>query len=151
MLSILLFTTSHAYTLEDLEFYTIACERNDYVSCSHLAIIYEEDKIVKQDTKKAFNLYSKACGGDYAFACHNMAVIYSKSDNQAIKDIALKFYDKACEGGYTESCIHLGRLHRDSHTLHRDYKKAKEYFTKACEGNNRLGCKEERILEESGY
>ncbi|EDZ61265.1 TPR repeat protein [Sulfurimonas gotlandica GD1] len=151
ILSIMLFTTAHAYNMEDFEFYTEACKRNDYVSCSHLAIIYEENIIVKQDMKKAFNLYSKACGGDYAFACHNVAVTYSKSNNQALKDIALKFYDKACDGGYTESCIHLGRLHRDSHTLNRDYKKAKEYFAKACEGNNRLGCKEERILEESGY
>ncbi|WP_415396358.1 tetratricopeptide repeat protein [Sulfurimonas sp. CS5] len=149
--SILFFSTSHAYTVEDLEFYTEACKRNDYVSCSHLAIIYEEDILVKQDMKKAFNLYSKACGGDYAFACHNVAVTYSKSDNQALKDIALKFYDKACDGGYTESCMYLGRIHRDSHTLHRDYKKAKEYFAKACEGNNRLGCKEERILKEAGY
>ena len=151
LLSILFFTTSHAYTVEDLEFYTIACDRNDYVSCSHLAIIYEEDILVKQDMKKAFNLYSKACGGDYAFACHNVAITYSKSDNQALKDISLKFYEKACNGGYTESCIYLGRTYRDSHTLNRDYKKAKEYFAKACEGNNRLGCKEERILEESGY
>lgn len=137
--------------MEDFDFYTIACDRNDYVSCSHLAIIYEEAKLVPQNMKKAEKLYAKACGGDYAFACHNIAIIYSKSDNKALKNIALKFYDKACEGGYTDSCIQLGRLHRDSHTLHRDYKKAKEYFAKACEGNNRLGCKEERILKESGY
>ena len=151
ILSILFFTTSYAYTVEDLEFYTIACDRNDYVSCSHLAIIYEEDILVKQDMKKAFNLYSKACGGDYAFACHNVAITYSKSDKKALENIALKFYDKACDGGITESCIYLGRMHRDSRSLHRDYKKAKEYFAKACEGNNRLGCKEERILHESGY
>ena len=151
ILSILLFSTSHAYTIEDLKFYTEACKRNQYVSCSHLAIIYEEDKLVKQDMKKAEKLYIKACGGDDAFACHNVAVIYSKSDNEALKKISLKFYEKACEGGYAASCIYLGRLYRDSHTLDRDYKKAKEMFAQACEANDYLGCKEERILKEAGY
>lgn len=151
ILSILFFSTSHAYTIEDFEFYKIACERNQYSSCSHLAIIYEEAKLVPQDMKKAEKLYMKACGGNEPFACHNMAIIYGKSDNKALKKISLQFYEKACEDGYTDSCIHLGRLYRDSHTLDRDYKKAKEYFTKACDGNNRLGCKEERILKESGY
>ena len=151
MLSIILLSNLNAYNMEDFEFYKIACERNGYDSCSHLAIIYEEAKLVPQDMKKAEKLYMKACGGDEPFACHNVALIYSKSDNKALKKISLKFYEKACEGGYTDSCIYLGRLHRDSHTLDRDYKKAKEYFIKACEGNNRLGCKEERMLEESGY
>ena len=151
ILSILFFSTSHAYTVEDFEFYTIACERNQYVSCSHLAIIYEEAKLVPQNMKKAKKLYIKACGGDDAFACHNVAVIYAKSDNKALKNMSLKFYEKACHGGYAKSCIFLGRLYRDSHTLHRDYKKAKAMFAIACEANDYLGCKEERILKESGY
>ena len=154
MLSILFITASHAYTVEDLEFYTIACERNQYVSCSHLAITYEEDKLVKQDMKKAFNLYSKACGGGDAFACHNVAVTYSKSDKKALKDIAIKFYEKACDGGYSESCIYLGRMYRDSRSVARNYELAKEMFDSACELNNYLGCKELRILQElerSGY
>ena len=151
ILSILFFSTSHAYTVEDLEFYTEACKRNDFVSCSHLAIIYEEDKLVKQDMKKAFKLYAKACGGDYPFACHNVAVTYSKEKSPAMKKISLAFYKKACMGGYAKSCIYLGRMYRDSHTLERDYKKAKEMFAIACEANDYLGCKEERILKEAGY
>ena len=137
--------------MEDFEFYKEACKRGQFVSCSHLAIIYEEDKLVPQDMKKAKKLYIKACAGDDAFACHNVAVIYSKSENPAIKKIGLKLYEKACRGGYAPSCIYLGRLYRDSHTLDRDYKKAKEMFSIACEANNYLGCKEERILREAGY
>ncbi len=148
---ILLSTYIHAYTMEDFEFYTEACKRDDAISCSHLAIIYEEAKLVPQDMKKAQKLYTKACGMDYAFACHNVAIIYSNSDNKALKKISLKFYEKACEDGYSESCIYLGRLYRDSHTLDRDYKKAKLMFSLACDANNRLGCKEERILKEAGY
>ena len=148
-LSILFFTNLHAqtYTMEDFEFFTEACKRNQHVSCSHLAIIYEEDKLVEQDMQKAEQLYIKACGGDDAFACHNVAVIYAKKENIALKKIALKFYEKACRGGYAESCIYLGRLHRDSHTLDRDYKKAEEMFQIACDLNNHLGCKEVRILQ----
>lgn len=151
ILSTLFYSTLHAYTMEDFEFYKIACERNDFNSCSHLAIIYEEAKLVAQDMKKAEKLYMKACGGDEPFACHNMAIIYSKNNNKALKKIALKFYEKACKGGYATSCIYLGRHYRDSHTLLQDYPKAKEMFDLACELNDRLGCKEVRILEGAGY
>ena len=140
-----------AYTTEDFDFFTEACKRGQAVSCSNLAVIYEENELVPQNVKKAKQLYTKACGGDDAFACHNLAVIYGKSDNQALKNIALKFYKKACAGGYAKSCMFLGRFYRDSHTLRRDYKKAKEMFSLACDANNYLGCKEERILRESGY
>ncbi len=152
ILSLIFFTNLQAYNMEDFEFYTKACERNQYVSCSHLAIIYEQDKLIKQDMKKAEKLYIKACGGNDAFACHNVAVIYSKSDKPTLKNISLKFYEKACiEGEYAKSCLYLGRLYRDSHTLERDYKKAKKMFAIACEANDYLGCKEERILKEAGY
>jgi len=148
------FTNRNAYTMDDYEYYTEACKRGDFVSCSHLAIIYEEAKLVPQNMAKAKKLYIKACGGDYAFACHNVAVIYSKSDNSALKKISNKFYEKACNDGYSPSCIYLGRLYRDGKKAPQDFSKAKEVFAKACELNNRLGCKEERILNElqkAGY
>ena len=104
--------------------------------------------------KEAFKLYSKACGADDGFACHNVAVYYSKNDNEALKKLSINFYDKACNAGYSESCIYLGRMYRDSRSITRDYEKAKEKFDLACEANNYLGCKELRILEElekAGY
>lgn len=149
--SIMFFTNLSAYNMEDFKFFTEACKRNQYSSCSHLAIIYEENILVKQDMKKAEKLYMKACGGDEPFACHNMAIIYSKNDNPAIKKLSLAFYEKACRSGYSKSCIHLGRHYRDSHTLLQDYEKAKEYFQLACDANNYLGCKEVRIIDGSKY
>jgi len=154
ILSIILFTNLNAYTMDDYDYYTEACKRGDFVSCSHLAIIYEQARLVPQNMKKAEKLYAKACGGDYAFACHNMAVIYSKNDNPAIKKISIKFYQKACDGGYPESCIFLGRLYRDGMKVPQDFDRAKEEFAKACELNSRHGCKEERMLEQlekAGY
>ena len=134
-----------------LDFFIKACDKNYYTSCTKAAFIYEESSTLKQDMKKAFKLYVKACGGDDALACHNVAVTYAKDDNKAMKKISLAFYEKACKAGYAKSCIHLGRLYRDSHTLQRDYQKAKEMFALACEANDYLGCKEERILKEAGY
>jgi len=149
--SILFFTNLNAYNMEDFEFFTEACKREQYSSCSHLAIIYEENIVVKQDMKKAKKLYMKACGGDEPFACHNMGLIYSKKDKPAFKKISLSFYEKACRAGYAKSCIYLGRHYRDSHTLLQDYTKAKEYFQLACDANNHLGCKEVRIIEGSSH
>ncbi len=151
--SILFFINLNAqtYTMEDFEFYKEACKRNQYLSCSHLAIIYEEDKLVKQDMKKAEKLYIKACGGDDAFACHNVAVIYAKKDNKALKKIALAFYEKACRGGYAKSCVYMGRHYRDSHTLLQDYEKAREMFQLGCDLNNALSCKEVKIIDGKDY
>ena len=153
ILSLFLFTNASAvnYTMEDFEFYTEACKRNQFVSCSHLAIIYEENKLVKQDPKKAEKLYIKACGGGDAFACHNVAVIYGKSTNEALKKISLKFYEKACRAGYPDSCIHMGRHYRDTKTLLQDYTKAREFFQIACDLNSRHGCKEVRIIDGADY
>lgn len=137
-----------------LGFYIKACDKNFYESCSKAAFLYEEGKGIKQDMKKAFNLYSKACGGEDAFACHNIAVYYSKNDNEALRKLSINFYDKACDAGYAESCIFLGRMYRDSRSVKPDLAKAKEKFDLACEANNYLGCKELRILQElekSGY
>lgn len=150
-LSIIFLSNLNAYTIEDFEFYQEACKRNQFVSCSHLAIIYEENKLVKQDMKKAEKLYVKACGGNDAFACHNIALIYTKNDNQSLKKIALKFYEKACRAGYAKSCIHMGRHYRDSHTLLQDYSKAREMFQLGCDLNDRLACKEIRIIDASDY
>jgi len=134
-----------------IEFYTKACDKNYYESCSRAAFLYEEGKDVKVDMKQAFKLYAKACGGDHGLACHNVAVYYSKSDNKALKNIAINFYDKACDNGYADSCIYMGRFYRDSKSLTHDYIKAKERFNRACELNSALGCKEVRILEGLGY
>ena len=68
-----------------------------------------------------------------------------------MKNISVGLYAKACDNGYAPSCIYLGRIYRDSKTLSQDYKLAKEKFSLASEANNALGCKELRILEESGY
>ena len=137
--------------LKALSYYTKACDVGYSYSCARLALIYEENKVVEQDTKKAFKLYTKACGGGDMFACHNVAVSYGKEKSEQNQKISINFYKLACEGGYADSCIYLGRLYRDSRVVDRDYKKAKEYFSLACEENNRLGCKEVRILEGAGY
>ncbi len=142
-------------TLKDdnkaLSFYLKACDKNYYESCSKAAFLYEEGENIKQDMKKAFKLYSKACGGDDGFACHNVAVYYSKMKTEAMKKISIAFYDKACDAGYSTSCIYLGRMYRDSRSLTHNYKLAKEKFDIACEANNYLGCKELRILKEAGH
>lgn len=134
-----------------IEFYTKACDKNYYKSCTRAAFLHEEGKDVTQDMDKAFKLYAKACGGNDGLACHNVAVSYSKSDNQALRKLAINFYDKACDNRNADSCIYMGRLYRDSVSLTRNYSKAKEKFEMACQLDSALGCKEVRILKGLGY
>lgn len=134
-----------------IDFYIKACDKNYYESCTRAAFLYEEGKDVKVNMKKAFQLYSKACGGNNGLACHNVAIYYGKNEKESLKKLAIHFYDKACDIGNADSCIFMGRYYRDAKSLRRNYVKAKEKFDMACELNNALGCKEVRILKGLGY
>ena len=139
---------------EALKYYIKVCDFGHATSCAKAANLYENSPTIEQNFKEANKLYTKACGGGSGIGCHNVAITYAKSDNPLMRKYSLAFYNKACHAGYAPSCIFLGRVYRDSKSLTHDYEKAKEVFDIACELNDRLGCKELRILQElekSGY
>ena len=134
-----------------LPLYIKACNAGYMYSCSRLGMLYTEGKIIAQNDKKAFNLYTKACGGDDMFACHKLAIYYGQKKDKYNTRLALGFHEMACEGGNADSCIYLGRTYMDGKIVKQSHSKAKEYFSLACDEHNRLGCREARMLNDSGY
>ncbi|WP_134043385.1 SEL1-like repeat protein [Helicobacter pullorum] len=50
-------------------------------------------------------------------------------------------YEKeACEAGRASACLEVGYSYRSGVGVKRDYKKAQEYFRKACKMGNEYGC-----------
>ncbi len=134
-----------------LTLYTKSCNAGYMYSCSRLGLLYSEGKTIKQNPAKALKLYTKACGGDDAFACHKLAVYYSRKKDKYSTHFSLGFHEMACEGNNIDSCIYLGRAYLNGKIVTQNKNKAKEYFSMACDEGNRLGCREARMLDNSGY
>ncbi|MGH1601243.1 hypothetical protein [Campylobacter majalis] len=55
------------------------CELGNLVGCYSIAVLYENGDIVKQDLKKAFELYSKTCV-EFPVACNNIGLMYKMAE-----------------------------------------------------------------------
>jgi len=122
------------------------CNNGNYVGCGFLGnLYYYGDRIkgneVKQDYKKAFDYYIKACDGKYAGACNNLGVMYHEGEGigQDYKK-AFDYYTKACDDNDGEACYNLGTLYFNGQGVKQDYSQAKEYFGKACDLGDQEGC-----------
>ena len=60
-----------------MKFYKKGCEKGNYRSCNNLGFMYDNKKVVKQDYKKAFELYTRSCDvGNDALGCRNLGFLY---------------------------------------------------------------------------
>ncbi|RDU57630.1 hypothetical protein CQA42_06080 [Helicobacter sp. MIT 99-5507] len=67
--------------------------------------MYNDGIGVKQDYKKAIELYTKSCDGGDSVGCYHVGYIYAKGQGveQDLKQ-AKEFIGKACDLGNQESC-----------------------------------------------
>ena len=91
--------------------------------CGYLGGVYENipelgDLGVKQDLKKAFKFYKKACDGGHARGCFGLGGFYFEG-KEVIKDDkkALEFFKKACDMGDKESCTLAAVMDGDNANL----------------------------------
>lgn len=90
------------------EFYNKACKLKDADSCLELAKLYEEGKIVRQNTKLAMSSYSIACNLMQAQACFFLGEYHEGKDDI----LAKRYYGKACDTSYTRGCDAFKRLNQ---------------------------------------
>ena len=78
--------------------------------CGYLGGVYENipelgDLGVKQDLKKAFKFYKKACDGGHALSCFGLGGFYHEGKAVAKDDKkAIEFFERACDTGYESGC-----------------------------------------------
>ena len=73
--------------------------------CYNLGVLYSSGKGVKQDYKKANELYLKACNLKDGSGCYNIGISYylGKGISQNIS-MAKKYFSKACDLGDQAGC-----------------------------------------------
>ena len=81
------------------------CNNGDTGSCVDLGILYFNGDSVKQDYKKASELYNKACEMGNASGCHNLGLLYFNGDGvKQDYNKAMEFFGKACDLGHQKGC-----------------------------------------------
>ena len=81
------------------------CDEGVATDCYRLARIVKREN--PRPTRETFILFSKACDGDVALACHEVGLAW-ESARDPMK--ALPFYEKACEGEVNAACTKVRRL-----------------------------------------
>jgi TPR repeat protein len=126
---------------EALARYDVGCKRGALRACSKLGFRLIE---VTRDTavvKRAITLFTKACDGNDALGCANLASL--TWDGEGVTRDPKKaavLSEKACTAGDAFSCGTLGSLWAQGELGAKDPAKAAKYFEQACQGGSASGC-----------
>ena len=82
-----------------------SCDKYDAAGCTRLGLAYHLGRGVRQDYKKANELYSEACDLGFGDSCYNLGVLYfyGKGVGQDA-NTAKKYLNKACTLGSKAGC-----------------------------------------------
>lgn len=103
--------------------------------CGYLGGVYENipelgDLGVKQDFKKAFKFYKKACDGGHALSCFGLGGFYHEGKAVAKDDKkAIEFFERACDTGYESGCTMAAIMRGDA----TDITNASAQYKKDCD------------------
>ena len=144
-----------------------ACSSGVLDACFVLGVMYDRAEVVAQDLPLAVVLYTKACEGSVSGACGRLGTFYFRgigvTKNRAHGKV---LYAKACDNGHARSCIRLGRIYENSDNVEdqavvtqrgliptffnydEDMRKAKTFYSKACDLGDSKGC---RLYKKLNY
>lgn len=154
------------------------CKMNDGDSCNYLGILYGNGKGTTQDLKKAFWTFYKLCHqneiygtiGAQEIGCYNLGLSYAqgKGVEQSYK-LAFEAFQKSCpstdkevigkelsgkilfRSGYSAGCAMVGQFYYEAQGVRQDYRKAMEYFGKACDMGEQSGCDNHKMMKSNPY
>lgn len=154
------------------------CELRNGDSCNFLAILYQEGKGTAKDLKKAFWTFHKLCHqkeffgtiGIQEIGCFNLGLAYAqgKGVEQSYK-LAFQSFKKSCgdadgeqifkkengeilfRSGDSSACAITGEYYFNAKGTRQDYRKAMEYFGKACDMGEQSGCDNHKMMKQNPY
>jgi len=123
------------------------CEA-DSEACNATGVMFEFDGGEHSDPAVASGFYSRACTGNYAPGCNNLAWLYLRGagvprDQPHAMLLFMAAFDSskiACLKGDSSSCLLAGELLYDEHVEAKDGDTAVAFFRRACEGGDAHGC-----------
>lgn len=88
-----------------------SCNKDDAARCTRLGLAYYLGRGVRQDYKKASELYSKACGLGFSSGCYNLGILYTNGQGvKQDKSMAKEYFGKACDLGDQTGCDEYKKL-----------------------------------------
>lgn len=112
------------------------CDKGNPQSCALAGYMYEKGEGVKEDEKKAFAAYKKACDNGELDGCTGLGYILSKADDPEQQRQSIGVLRQACERGSGRACSGLGQQAR----IRRDWEGAYKEFDRGCRLGYTRGC-----------
>ncbi len=126
---------------EALARYDVGCKRGALRACSKLGFRLIEVAHDASLVKRARALFTKACDGNDALGCANLASLtWDGEGGRRDPAKAAVLSEKACTAGDAFSCGTLGSLWAQGELGAKDPAKAVTYFERSCTGGSASGC-----------
>ncbi len=109
--------------------------------CTNRAVMLRDGIHSRIDKSRAAELFSRACVGGDAAACHDLALAYDKGVGIA-RDVprATELEIESCRGGFAHACTVSGVRYLYGTGIASDEREAARYFRHACTSGNLWGC-----------
>jgi TPR repeat protein len=129
--------------LKALPLATGACHAGVAAACTDLGSIYENGQGVRQDERKAKELYRQACDGGSARGC-TLLGDQNEHPGPLHTDAAhaLVLYRRGCDGGYASGCTKVAGLYEGfvAGAPPADFIQAASFALRGCSGGDAEGC-----------
>ncbi|HEX7601172.1 MAG TPA: hypothetical protein VF316_06180 [Polyangiaceae bacterium] len=125
----------------DLAEHARACDEGDTAWCMSVGNAFEFG--ADKDLPRAIRVYQKGCDGGDPGACANAGRLILLGFGAAMDaDKALALFEKGCAMDIgRDTCAQLAARYEKGDGVKKDPKKAKEYWTQACEKKDAAACK----------
>ncbi|PSM51741.1 Sel1 domain-containing protein [Campylobacter blaseri] len=125
------------------------CKNSNIKSCDIITKIYKDGYLgIKPRPEEFKKILEQQCKKSNAIFCHKLAdELLSKNDNN-LYEKAILILKKACDLKLAKSCLDLGVLYANGKFVNQNLEIAKDYFGKACDLRDPIGCESYKILNK---
>lgn len=107
----------------------------------------EKEFFANADVSAAQNIQKKSLDDDDILKTCDLLAKLKQNDENIDHTKVYELYNNACKNNDYHACYCLGGMYELVDLLGNDLKKAFELYTKACDGQNNLGCKNAMKLQ----
>ena len=113
-----------------MEFFDKACALDYAPSCTHIAGLYAQGKVLRRNLKKAKKYFDKGCTLSDGLGCFYAGLMHEKGEGvKKNYSTAFDYYSKGCALDDAQSCTNIGAMYYSGLLSPKDYVKANEFFS----------------------
>lgn len=130
--------------------YKELADKNHFEAMFNYGWMSEKGQCAEQDYKKARELYERAINGDSQNSKKlssyrlGLLLLTARGSDSDVSDAdikrAISLWQSSESLGYPQASMALGTLYLQGGAVQKDEKKAREYFTRACDGGVKEAC-----------